>query len=67
MAKFVDSALSPDMTIAEVLEAFDASVADDLAVLSSDGQVLGLITESHARRRYAEELEKAQRDLYGES
>ncbi|OAN67148.1 chloride channel protein [Sphingomonas sp. TDK1] len=67
MAKFVDSALSPDMTIAEVLEAFDASVADDLAVLSSDGQVLGLITESHARRRYAEELEKAQRDLYGEN
>ena len=67
MAKFVDSALSPDMTIAEVLEAFDASVADDLAVISSDGQVLGLITESHARRRYAEELEKAQRDLYGES
>ncbi|SFI97532.1 chloride channel protein, CIC family [Sphingomonas sp. NFR04] len=67
MAKFVDTALSPDMTIAEVLEAFDASVADDLAVLSSDGQVLGLITESHARRRYAEELEKAQRDLYGES
>lgn len=67
MAKFVDRALSPDMTIAEVLEAFDASVADDLAVISSDGQLLGLITESHARRRYAEELEKAQRDLYGES
>jgi CIC family chloride channel protein len=67
MAKFADRALSPDMTIAEVLEAFDASVADDLAVLSSDGQVLGLITESHARRRYAEELEKAQRELYGEN
>lgn len=67
MAKFVGTALSPDMTIAEVLEAFDASVADDLAVLAPDGEVLGLITESHARRRYAEELEKAQRDLYGES
>ncbi len=67
MAKLMDTALSPDMTIAEVLEAFDASVADDLAVLSSTGQVLGLITESHARRRYAEELEKAQRDLYGEN
>ncbi|PVX30897.1 chloride channel protein [Sphingomonas pokkalii] len=67
VAKFADTALSPDMTIAEVLQAFDASVADDLAVLTSDGKVLGLVTENHARRRYAEELEKAQRDLYGEN
>ncbi|MHA6719558.1 chloride channel protein [Sphingomonas sp. RS6] len=66
-ATLEDAALSPAMTIDQVLAAFDANVADDLAVLAPDGQVLGLITERHARRRYAEELEKAQRELYGEA
>jgi CIC family chloride channel protein len=28
--------------------------------------VLGLLTESHLMRRYAEELDKARRDLSGE-
>ena len=45
---------------------FDASGADELAVLDDDRQVLGILSESFVRRRYAEELEKAQRDLFGE-
>jgi CIC family chloride channel protein len=32
-----------------------------------DRTVVGLLTEGHLLRRYAEELEKARRDLSGES
>ena len=45
---------------------FDTARTDELAVLSVDRHVLGLISESHVRRRYAEELEKAQQELFGE-
>ncbi len=62
----IDSALTPTMDIAEIMRRFDASGADELAVLDDDRQVLGILSESFVRRRYAEELEKAQRDLFGE-
>ncbi|MFZ8528624.1 hypothetical protein ACO1NJ_14975, partial [Staphylococcus aureus] len=58
-----DAALAPDMDIAAVMKRFDASGADELAVLDHDRQVLGILSESFVRRRYAEELDKAQRDL----
>lgn len=66
LATLTDTALSPEMHIGTIMETFDASEADDLAVVGEDGHVIGLITERHARKRYAEELEKAQRDLFGE-
>lgn len=40
--------------------------ADELAVLADDRRVLGLVSETYVRRRSAEELEKAQRELFGE-
>jgi chloride channel protein, CIC family len=58
--------LSPSMHIGEVIHAFDDSEADDLAVLFPDGQVAGVLTEKFVRRRYAEELERSQRELFGE-
>ena len=61
-----DAALAPDMDIQAVMKRFDASGADELAVLDADRRVLGLLSETFVRRRYAEELEKAQRDLFGE-
>ncbi|MGU3389826.1 chloride channel protein [Sphingomonas sp. M1A8_2b] len=61
-----DAALAPAMDITEVMARFDASGADELAVLDDDRRVLGLLSESFVRRRYAEELEKAQRELFGE-
>jgi CIC family chloride channel protein len=61
-----DAALAPDMDIAAVMKRFDASGADELAVLDGDRRVLGILSESYVRRRYAEELEKAQRELFGE-
>jgi CIC family chloride channel protein len=66
LAVLPDVGLLPNMHIGEAMELFDRSEADDLAVLDRAGRVLGLITEKFVRRRYAEELEKAQRELYGE-
>jgi CIC family chloride channel protein len=60
------AALTMEMDIAAIMQAFDDSEADDLAVLRADGTVAGVLTEKHARKRYAEELEKSQRELFGE-
>jgi CIC family chloride channel protein len=35
--------------------------------VGADGKLLGLLTEAHVRKRYADELESAQRDLFGET
>jgi len=60
-----DSSLTPAMSIKEIMSAFDASAGDELAVLDDDGRPMGVVTEAHATRRYAEELEIARRDLTG--
>ncbi|RST31744.1 chloride channel protein [Sphingomonas ginkgonis] len=62
-----DKALSADLDIATVMRRFDAAQSDELAVLDSGRKVLGLISETFVRRRYAEELEKSQRELFGEA
>ena len=59
-------ALTPDMDIGGIMTLFDKTGADELAVVGHDGTVLGLLSEKFVRRRYAEELEKAQRELFGE-
>lgn len=61
-----DATLSPDQAITQIMTRFDELGTDELAVVDEHGDVLGLITEAHVRRRYAEELDKAQRDLFGE-
>jgi CIC family chloride channel protein len=61
-----DVALSTELDIASVMKRFDASGADELAVIDGARHVIGILSESHVRRRYAEELEKAQNDLFGE-
>lgn len=62
------SVLTPQMTVREAASLFERDEADALAVV--DGldtlQVVGLLTEQHALRRYAEELERRGRDLGGE-
>ncbi|MDH7975854.1 chloride channel protein [Sphingomonas sp. AR_OL41] len=61
-----DTALTPETNIVEVMKAFDRTGSDELAVVAGDRHVLGILSETYVRRRYAEELEKAQRDLFGE-
>ena len=50
-------------------ECFERAEADALAVVdgTASRRVLGLLTEQHALRRYAEELELRRRELAGES
>lgn len=60
-----DEWLSPQMNIKEIMGVFDRTESDELAVLDDKGDVLGVLSEAYATRRYAEELEKARRDLVG--
>ena len=57
--------LSPDMSIKDIMRRFDRTESDELAVVDDAGKVLGVVSEAYATRRYAEELEKARRDLTG--
>lgn len=60
-------ALAPELSIKAIMTAFDETGADELAVVDEGGEVIGLITEAHVTRRYAEELEKARRELTGDT
>lgn len=59
--------LTPEMDANSVMERFDKAATDQLAVLDADRHVLGIMSETHMRKRYAEELETAQRSFYGEN
>ncbi|WP_297488382.1 chloride channel protein [Acidocella sp.] len=60
--------LLPGMNVKEALAAFEAAQADALAVLDGPDsrQILGLLTEQYALRRYNEELDRRRKDLSGE-
>ncbi|HEY1752465.1 MAG TPA: chloride channel protein [Caulobacteraceae bacterium] len=57
--------LTPQMSIKDIMGVFDRTGADELAVLDPNRELLGMLTEAYATRRYAEELEKNRRDLVG--
>jgi CIC family chloride channel protein len=60
--------LLPDMTVKEAISAFERAEADALAVVDSreTRQIVGILTEQYALRRYNEELEQRRRELFGE-
>jgi CIC family chloride channel protein len=66
LAILTTESLEPEMSIKGIMGAFDATETDELAVLDADRRLLGLLSEAHATRRYAHELERARRDLTGE-
>jgi CIC family chloride channel protein len=66
LVKTVLPPLAPEENITEIMAKFDQVQADELVVVGHDGVVLGTLSEKFVRKRYAEELEKAQRDLFGE-
>ena len=57
--------LLPEMDIRETLDAFEKAETDVLAVIDGPQSrlLLGLVTESHALRRYGEELERRNREF----
>ena len=66
LATMVDVALRPREDIVTAMKIFDASEADDLAVVDDRRKVLGTVSERFVHRRYTDEIEKAQRELFGE-
>jgi CIC family chloride channel protein len=60
--------LLPAMNIQEAITVFDAAEMESLAVVESDGlrRPIGVLTEAHAMRRYAEESERRRREAVGE-
>lgn len=66
LAILADVSLRPQQNVRTVIEIFDLSEADYLAVVDDDLKVLGALSEQFVHRRYAAEVEKAQRELFGE-
>lgn len=60
--------LHPVMNIQEAIAVFDAAEAESLAVVEAGGQhrPIGVLSEAHAVRRYAEESEQRRREAVGE-
>ena len=63
-----ETVLLPSMNVREAAAAFDRAEAESLAVVDSTvaRQVVGLLSEAHTLRRYAEESELRRRELLGE-
>jgi chloride channel protein, CIC family len=59
-------ALRPAEDVRSAIQAFDLSEADYLAVVDDEDAVLGTLSERFVHRRYADEVEKAQREMFGE-
>ncbi|QOZ28939.1 chloride channel protein [Bradyrhizobium sp. CCBAU 51753] len=66
--RHADVVLHPAMNVQEAIAVFDAAEAESLAVVEGDGdrRPIGLLTEAHAMRRYAEESEQRRREVIGE-
>ncbi len=68
LAQFADCMLLPAMNVKEAMALFDRVEAETLAVVDGpeSRRVVGLLNETFAIRRYAEELDKSRRELIGE-
>ncbi len=71
LARWIDTVLAPDLDVKMAMAALDQAEAETLAVVETEddahrGKVIGLLTEAYASRRYAEEMDKANRSLTGE-
>jgi len=68
LARWRHSTLTPELDVKAAMSTFDRAEAETLCVIEAggEGRVVGLLTEAYASRRYAEELDKANRSLSGE-
>lgn len=64
-----DTMLLPSMNVRQAMSAFDAAEAETLTVVDAadHNRVIGLLTEAHALRRYAEESERRRREMMGDT
>jgi CIC family chloride channel protein len=63
-----DVVLHPLMNIREAIAVFDAAEAESLVVVEAGGEhrPIGILSEAHAMRRYAEESEQRRREAVGD-
>jgi CIC family chloride channel protein len=63
-----DVVLHPAMNIQEAIAVFDAAEAESLVVVETGGECspIGILSEAHAMRRYAEESEQRRREVVGD-
>jgi CIC family chloride channel protein len=56
------------MNIQEAIAVFDAAEAESLVVVETGGEQrpIGILSEAHAMRRYAEESEQRRREAVGD-
>ncbi|PZU06747.1 MAG: chloride channel protein [Sphingomonas sp.] len=66
IARLQDTALAPEQDVSAIMRLFEAEEADELAVIDGKGDLLGIVSEKYVRRRYTDEIEKAQKDLFGD-
>lgn len=66
LASMKGVALEPQQHVREAMNVFDTNGADFLPVVSVDGEVIGALSEKFLHRRYTDEMEKAQREMFGE-
>jgi CIC family chloride channel protein len=66
LAELKDAVVLPQADVVTTMRAFENAESDVLAVVNGDGMVLGTVSESYVVRRYASELERTQRELFGE-
>jgi CIC family chloride channel protein len=59
-------ALEPQQDGLEAMKVFASPGADFLAVVSAEGEVIGTLAEKFVHRRYTDEIEKTQREMFGE-
>jgi CIC family chloride channel protein len=68
LARWRTAVLTPALSVKEAMAVFDHAEAETLCVVddTTSCTVVGMLTETYASRRYAEELDKANRSLTGE-
>ena len=66
LAEMKGIALEPQQDVLEAMKVFDGQGADFLAVVSAEGEVIGTLAEKFVHRRYTDEIEKTQREMFGE-
>ena len=68
LARWRSAVLTPVMDVKAAMALFDRAEAETLCVVedAKTRHVVGMLTETYASRRYAEELDKANRSLTGE-
>ena len=67
LTRYTDITLLPEMNVKTAMKLFDDAEAEVLAVLESEDsrKVVGLLSESFARRRYVDEIDQATRGVLG--